>query len=72
MKNTGEKLGIILGTIGLIMILISIITYPTMWLWNYYMPTMFDLPRMTFWDMFGFLMLIKLLFGNYNITTENK
>jgi hypothetical protein len=71
MRNTGEILGVILGTIGLIMILISIITYPTMWLWNYYMPTMFNLPKMAFWDMFGFLMLIKLLFGNF-IQTETK
>lgn len=66
-----ENLGIILGTLGLIMIIIAVVTYPTMWLWNYYMPTMFNLPEMTFWNMFGFIVLIKSLFGQ-TISFNNK
>lgn len=66
-----EGLSVVLGTIGIILILISIFTYPTMWLWNYYMPTMFNLPVMGFWQMFGFIILIKLLTGSMSINTKN-
>jgi len=67
-----EAVPVILGTLGLMMILITIVTYPTMWLWNYYMPTMFDLPTMTFWQMFGFVVLIKLLTGNFVEINKDK
>lgn len=67
-----ETVGIVLGTLGLIMIIIAVVTYPTMWLWNYYMPTMFNLPKMSFWGMFGFIVLIKLLFGQTISVNKDK
>ena len=43
----------------LIGIAISILlTFPVMWLWNYLMPMIFDLPKLTFWQTFGLQVLV--------------
>ena len=35
-----------------------ILTFPVMWLWNYLMPMIFDLPKLTFWQTFGLQVLV--------------
>ena len=35
----------------------------TMWLWNWLMPGLFDLPVITFWQAAGILLLSKIIFG---------
>lgn len=36
-----------------------ILTFPVMWLWNYLMPMIFDLPKLTFWQTFGLQILVS-------------
>lgn len=46
--------------IVLLSIIISIIlTYPVMLLWNLLMPTIFNLPELTFWQTFGLQTLVS-------------
>ena len=47
---------IILFFIGIAISLI--LTFPTMWLWNYLMPIIFGLPKLTFWQTFGLQVLV--------------
>lgn len=35
-----------------------ILTFPVMWLWNYLMPMIFGLPKLTFWQTFGLQVLV--------------
>ena len=35
-----------------------ILTFPVMWLWNYLMPMIFGLPKLTFWQTFGLQILV--------------
>ena len=46
---------IVMFFIGLVISLIF--TWPTMWLWNYLMPSIFGLPTLTFWQTFGLQVL---------------
>lgn len=34
--------------------------FPAKWLWNYLMPMIFNLPKLTFWQTFGLQMLCWL------------
>ena len=43
-----------------------LITWILMELWNWLMPDLFDLSRISFWQAFGLLILSKLLFGGMN------
>jgi len=36
-------------------------------LWNWLMPTIFQLPKITFWQAFGLGVLFKLLLGSVNV-----
>lgn len=43
-------------------VLSFILTYPEMLLWNWLMPKFFGVPEITFWEMFGFNVLLGMLF----------
>ena len=50
--------------IGFIVVLvILLIGFPTMWLWNWLMPMIFGLIKITFWQAIGLLMLCNILFN---------
>lgn len=36
-------------------------TLPTLWLWNSLVPTLFDLPTITFWQALGLVLLARCL-----------
>lgn len=38
-----------------------LVNFPVMWLWNWLMPTIFHLPTLTYWQMYGLTVLISLL-----------
>lgn len=42
------------------------LTLPTMWLWNYIMPTIFNLPEITIWQALALLILSQILIKNNN------
>ena len=39
-----------------------VLGYPVMWLWNWLMPELFHLPKVTHWQAVGLLILCHLLF----------
>ena len=39
------------------------VALPTMLLWNWLMPMLFDLPTVTFWQAFGLYLLVAFVFG---------
>lgn len=49
--------GIIL-LFGIGIVLALVLTFPAMWLWNYLMPMIFGLPKLTFWQTFGLQVLV--------------
>jgi hypothetical protein len=40
-----------------------LIGFPIKWLWNWIMPTIFDLPEISFWMALAMALLISFLFG---------
>jgi len=48
--------------IGMIAILIVLLGYPVMLLWNWLMPELFNLPAVTFWQAIGLNFLCTILF----------
>ena len=46
--------------------------FPTMWLWNWIMPLIFGLPKITFWQALGVQMLCRCLIPGVTITNERR
>jgi hypothetical protein len=59
MKSTIEAIALFLGTIAIIVVLLG---YPVMLLWNWLMPELFGLSEVTFWQAIGLNILCTILF----------
>jgi hypothetical protein len=57
-----EKLLLVLGVIALILIIALLLAFPVMWLWNWLMPVIFGLIKITFWQALGLNLLTGFLF----------
>ncbi len=66
-KARGKKFGTIAGWVLLAIVagigLALLFGYGLMWLWNWLMPELFDLPMLNFWQAVGIFVLAKILFG---------
>jgi hypothetical protein len=51
---------VIVGILGAL--IMTVFSYPTMYLWNLLMPDIFGLPTITFWQALGLMVLSTLLF----------
>ena len=70
MKN--NILEAILLIVGLIVLAGILLALPLQLLWNWLMPTLFNLPVITFWQALGLNMLAGILFkSNVNIKNED-
>ena len=49
--------------IPLIFVAIAAFGFAIMWLWNYTMPALFNLPLITFWQALALLLLSRILFS---------
>lgn len=62
----------ILSGIGVVLVTLflgaSILSFPVKWLWNYVIPVLFNLPKITYWQAFALFVLSGLLFKG---TTNN-
>ena len=71
MSITTEKIWLIpvaiIGVIALIFGNSILMAYPLMWCWNFVVPTMFGLSKITFWQMFCLNFLLTSFFKNNNI-----
>jgi hypothetical protein len=52
----------VLGIIALIVVLAILFSFPTMWLWNWLMPTLFGLTKITWVQALGINVLSGILF----------
>jgi hypothetical protein len=64
MKQTTHD---ILLVIGVLMLAIILLGGPLMLLWNWVMPTIFELPEITFWQACGLQLLATILFKSPKI-----
>ena len=61
MNNIIETTGSILSAILLVVLVAAILGFPLMWLWNWLMPGIFNLPEITFWQALGLNALSTIL-----------
>lgn len=66
-----EKLLIFLGTIMVILVMSLLFAFPIMWLWNWLMPVIFGLIKITFWQALGVNLLCGILFKNINSISKD-
>lgn len=57
--------------VGVIVVIGLLLTLPTMWLWNWLMPTLFGLKTITFWQALGVSMLSSILFKSPNSSSSS-
>ena len=58
MNNTIES---IIHILGLLMLIVVLLGFPLMILWNWLMPTIFGLPEIGFWQAIGLNLLSVIL-----------
>lgn len=59
---------IFFAALGLIILTAILMAFPTMWLWNWLMPDIFDLPKITLYQAMGINFLSGILFRpNVNV-----
>ena len=61
MNSIIETTGSILAAILLVVLVAAILGFPLMWLWNWLMPGIFNLPEITFWQALGLNALSTIL-----------
>lgn len=64
-------LGVFFGFILIVAIVSLILTLPTMLLWNWLMPILFGLTKITFWQALGINIFTGILFKSSNTQTNN-
>jgi hypothetical protein len=68
MKNTIESVATFLGLLAILIVLLG---YPVMLLWNWLIPEIFGLSEITFWQAIGINVLCTILFRpNINIKKD--
>jgi hypothetical protein len=70
MNDFSEAIGTIFGVILLLIVLCVLLTLPVMWLWNWLMPLIFGLIKITFWQALGLSLLCACLFGGKTIRSK--
>ena len=61
MKNSFEAAAAFLGMIAIVIVILG---YPLMLLWNWLIPTIFGLPEITLWQALGLSLLTTILFNS--------
>lgn len=60
MRESEEELLKAVLTLLMSIPLSLLINFPVMWLWNWIVPTIFHLPSLTYWQMYGLTILVSL------------
>ena len=58
------------GGIVLIIAFALILMLPMMWLWNWLMPVLFGLPKITVLQALGICVLSRMIFGGLNVSKK--
>jgi len=67
MKSSFEAIAAFLGMIAIVIVILG---YPLMMLWNWLMPVIFGLPEITFWQAIGLNLLSTVLFKSTTIKKD--
>ena len=70
--KTEETLARVLLALGVIALLGILLGLPLQLLWNWLMPTIFNLPTITFWQAMGLNIMASILFKDNSIKTNDK
>jgi len=62
-----QVFGVAVLVIGVVVLASLIMALPTMLLWNWLMPTIFGLCKLSFWQALGVNLLSGMLFKSYSI-----
>lgn len=68
--KTMEILTKIFAVIGLVVVAAVLMALPTMWLWNWLMPTIFGLIKIGFWQALGLNLLAGILFKSSSSSSK--
>ena len=69
MKNSLEGFAVLIGLLAIVIVLLG---YPVMLLWNWLIPEIFGLSEITFWQAIGLNILCTILFRpTINIKKQN-
>ena len=68
MKNSFETFAALIGLVAIVIVLLG---YPLMLLWNWLMPNIFGLPEITFWQAIGLNFLSTILFKSTTIKNKD-
>jgi cadmium resistance protein CadD (predicted permease) len=63
-----EKLIVILGAMALIVLAALLFAFPVKWLWNWLMPDLFGLVKITVWQALGLNLLSGFLLKTHTTT----
>jgi hypothetical protein len=66
-----QTINTILIAILLVVVTAILLGFPLMWLWNWLMPTIFNLPEITFWQALGLNALATILFKQNTNTKKD-
>lgn len=70
MENFFEIIGTFIVALLIACVIDLVMAVPIMLLWNWLMPLIFHLPELTFWQTFGFCILLILLIP-HNTSSRN-
>jgi len=70
--NGIEWFGTICMGIGMVVVAAFLQTFPIMWLWNWLMPLIFGLPRITAWQALGLSVLSSFLVSRGSVINKEK
>lgn len=59
-----KKATVVAGTaliVAIFFVVAGVVALPIMWLWDYVMPAVFDLPELTFWQALWGLVMVGIL-----------
>lgn len=71
MEKVQETIAKSILLLGVIVAVGLILGLPLQLLWNWLMPTIFNLPTITFWQAMGLNIMSSILFKSTNINSKN-
>lgn len=71
MKNFLAVIGAVVLGILIYALIMLVFAFPAMWLWNAVMPALFGLPTVSYWMIYGFMLLIRIIFPDVSTNTNS-
>lgn len=72
MEDVLKSIGVAVVIIAIILFFAILFAFPTMWLWNWLMPLIFGLTRITVWQALGLNLLTGIFFRTSVLRTPKE